>query len=310
MMSLFKYLMLFALPLMFGFGHAQAQMPKMMYRQVMVDGVNIAYREIGDVNAPAVLLLHGVPSSSRMYDGLMRQLGNRFHLIAPDYPGFGNSDAPAPDQFVYSFDHLATLIEHFTDTVGLKQYSLFMQDYGAPLGMRLAMARPQAVTSMVFQNGNVYAEGLGKIWESRKAYWADRSAYEAKFQAAHLSVEVTRQRHIGSDPDVSAYNPDLWQDEVAFLNRPGEGAIQMALIYDYRTNLEAYPTWQQWLREHHLPTLVVWGKHDLAFTVAGAEAFRRDLPDVQINILDGGHFVMDTRLDEVAALTRQFLIKQ
>ncbi|MFL1529141.1 alpha/beta fold hydrolase [Pseudomonas sp. O230] len=309
-MSLFKYLMLLALPFMFGFGHAQAEMPKMMYRHVMVDGVNIAYREIGDVNAPNVLLLHGVPSSSRMYDGLMRQLGNHFHLIAPDYPGFGNSDAPAPDQFVYTFDHLATLIEHFTDAVGLKKYSLFMQDYGAPVGMRLAMARPQSVTSLVFQNGNVYAEGLGKIWESRKAYWADRSAYEAKFQAAHLSVEVTQQRHIGSDPDVSAYNPDLWQDEVAFLNRPGKGAIQMALIYDYRTNLEAYPTWQQWLREHHLPTLVVWGKHDLAFTVAGAEAFRRDLPDAQINILDGGHFVMDTRLDEVAALTRQFLIKQ
>ncbi|MHC8320752.1 alpha/beta fold hydrolase [Pseudomonas sp. GB2N2] len=309
-MSFFKYLSMLALPLMLGFGHAQAQTPKMMYRQVMVDGVNVAYREMGDVNAPAVLLLHGVPSSSRMYDGLMRQLGDRFHLIAPDYPGFGNSDAPSPDHFVYTFDHLATLIEHFTDTVGLKKYSLFMQDYGAPVGMRLAMARPQAVTSMVFQNGNVYADGLGKMWESRKAYWADRNAYEAKFQAAHLSLDVTRQRHIGSDPDVTAYNPDLWQDEVAFLNRPGEGEIQMALIFDYRTNLEAYPTWQTWLREHHLPTLVIWGKHDLAFTVAGAEAFRRDLPDAQIAILEGGHFVMDTRLDVVAALTRQFLIKQ
>ncbi|QVW26114.1 alpha/beta hydrolase [Pseudomonas hormoni] len=309
-MSLFKYLTLLALPFMFGFGDAQAEMPKMMYRQVLVDGVNIAYREIGDVNAPAVLLLHGVPSSSRMYDGLMRQLADRFHLIAPDYPGFGNSDAPTPDKFVYTFDHLATLIEHFTDTVGLKKYSLFMQDYGAPVGMRLAMARPHAVTSMVFQNGNIYAEGLGKMWDSRKAYWADRNAYEAKFQAAHLSVDVTRQRHIGSDPDVLAYNPDLWQDEVAFLNRPGEGAIQMALIFDYRTNLEAYPSWQQWLREHHLPTLVIWGKHDLAFTVAGAEAFSRDLPDAKIAILDGGHFVMDTRLDEVADLTRQFLIKQ
>jgi pimeloyl-ACP methyl ester carboxylesterase len=309
-MIVFKYLALFALPLMFGFGQAQAEMTKMLYRQVMVDGVNISYREIGDVNAPAVLLLHGVPSSSRMYDGLMQQLGDRFHLIAPDYPGFGNSDAPSPDQFVYTFDHLATLIQHFTDAVGLKKYSLFMQDYGAPVGIRLAMARPEAVTSMVFQNGNVYAEGLGKMWESRKAYWADRNAYEARFQAAHLSLDVTRQRHIGSDPDVTAYNPDLWQDEVAFLNRPGEGAIQMALIYDYRTNIEAYPTWQKWLREHQLPTLVIWGRHDLAFTIAGAEAFKRDLPNAQIAILDGGHFVMDTRLDEVAALTRQFLIKQ
>ncbi len=306
-MHLFKYLAMVALPMLFGFGHAQAESPKMQYHQVTVDGVNIAYREIGDSRYPAVLLLHGVPSSSRMYEALMKQLGDRFHLIAPDYPGFGNSAAPSPEQFQYTFDNLAKVMEHFTDIVGLKRYSLFMQDYGAPVGMRLAMARPQAVTSMVFQNGNVYAEGLGKLWDTRKAYWADRNAYEAKFQAAHLSVDVTRQRHIGSDPDVTAYDPDLWQDEVAFLNRPGEGAIQMELIYDYRTNLEAYPTWQKWLREHQLPTLVIWGKHDLAFTVAGAEAFHRDLPKAQIAILDGGHFVMDTRLLEVANLTRQFL---
>lgn len=309
-MPLRKYLSLLALPLLLCFGHAQAASPEMHYRQVTVDGVNIAYREIGDVKAPAVLLLHGVPSSSRMYDGLMRQLGDRFHLIAPDYPGFGNSDAPSPDQFVYTFNHLALLMEHFTDTVGLKRYSLFMQDYGAPVGMRLAMSRPQAVTSMVFQNGNVYAEGLGKMWESRKPYWADRSRYEAQFLAAHLSLEVTRQRHVGSDPNITAYNPDLWQDEVAFLNRPGEGAIQMELVYDYRNNLKAYPQWQSWLREHQLPTLVIWGKYDPNFLVPGAEAFKRDLPNAQIYILDGGHFVMDTRLDEAATLTRQFLIKQ
>jgi pimeloyl-ACP methyl ester carboxylesterase len=309
-MPLLKYLSSLVLTMLLGFGHAQAETPKMQYRQVTVDGVNIAYREIGDPSAPSVLLLHGVPSSSRMYDDLMKQLGNRFHLIAPDYPGFGNSAAPPPDKFVYTFDHLAKVIEHFTDAVGLKRYSLFMQDYGAPVGMRLAMARPQAVISMIFQNGNIYAEGLGKMWDSRKAYWADRNAYEAKFQDAHLSLDVTRQRHVGSDPDVTAYNPDLWQDEAAFLNRPGEGAIQMALIYDYRTNLDAYPAWQKWLREHQLPTLVVWGKHDLAFTVAGAEAFHRDLPNAEIAILDGGHFVMDTRLEDVANLTRKFLIKQ
>ncbi|MHC8366861.1 alpha/beta fold hydrolase [Pseudomonas sp. ZT5P21] len=309
-MPLLKYLSFLVLPMLLGFGHALAETPKMQYRQVTVDGVKIAYREIGDPSAPAVLLLHGVPSSSRMYDDLMKQLGDRFHLIAPDYPGFGNSDAPPPDKFVYTFDHLAKVMEHFTDEVGLKRYSLFMQDYGAPVGMRLAMARSEAVTSMVFQNGNVYSEGLGKMWDSRKAYWADRNAYEAKFQAAHLSLDVTRQRHVGSDPDVTAYNPDLWQDEVAFLNRRGEGPIQMALIYDYRTNLEAYPTWQKWLNEHQLPTLVVWGKHDLAFTVAGAEAFHRDLPNAEIAILDGGHFVMDTRLEDVANLTRKFLIKQ
>lgn len=306
-MSLLKQLTFMVLPLIMWISSAEAESPKMSYHRVMVDGVNIAYREIGDVNAPAVLLLHGVPSSSRMYDGLMRQLGDRFHMIAPDYPGFGNSDAPPPDQFVYTFDHLATLIEHFSDTVGLKHYTLFMQDYGAPVGMRLALARPEAVTAMVFQNGNVYAEGLGKMWEERKPYWANRSAYEARFQAAHLSVEVSRQRHIGTDPNVSAYNPDLWQDEVNFLNRPGEGPIQMELVYDYRTNLQAYPKWQNWLRQHQLPTLVIWGKYDPNFIVPGAQAFKRDLPDAQVELLDGGHFVMDTRLDEVADLTRKFL---
>lgn len=287
--------------------HALADAPKMTYHQLNVDGVNIAYREIGNPDAPAVLLLHGVPSSSRMYDALMRQLGDRFHLIAPDYPGFGNSDAPAPDRFAYTFEHYGQLMAHFTDAVGLKRYTLFMQDYGAPVGMRLAMARPQAVTAMVFQNGNLYTEGLSKAWDVRKAYWADRGAYEAKLQAAHLSLEVTRQRHIGSDPDVTAYDPDLWQDEVAFLNRPGEGAIQMALIYDYRTNLEAYPAWQAWIRSHALPTLVIWGRHDLAFTVDGAHAFKRDVPSAQVEILEAGHFAMDTRLDEVASLTRRFL---
>ncbi|MGY2374422.1 alpha/beta fold hydrolase [Pseudomonas sp. SDO524_S393] len=288
-------------------GAAQA---RMAYRDVVVDGVKIAYREIGDPEAPAVLLLHGVPSSSRMYDALMRRLGGRFHLIAPDYPGFGNSDAPAPGQFSYTFDHYAQLMAHFTDAVGVKRYALFMQDYGAPVGMRLAMARPQAITAMIFQNGNVYSEGLGKMWETRKAYWENRAAHEAAIQTAHLSVELTRARHIGTDPDVSAYDPDLWHDEVAFLNRPGEAAIQMELIYDYRTNIAAYPAWQAWLRSHAPRTLVLWGKYDPAFIVEGAQAFKRDLPTASIVILDAGHFAMDTRLDEVVERTASFLGKQ
>ncbi|MDR9751348.1 alpha/beta hydrolase [Pseudomonas sp. SZMC_28357] len=313
-MSLVLRLKLLLLSLFLSAGTALADAPapsaKMAYRQIQVDGVNIAYREIGDINAPAVLLLHGVPSSSRMYEGLMQQLGNRYHLIAPDYPGFGNSEAPDPSRFVYTFEHYAQLMAHFTDAVGIKQYTLVMQDYGAPVGMRLAIARPQAVRAMVFQNGNVYSEGLGKMWESRKAFWTDRAANEAKAMAAHLSLEVTRMRHIGSDPDVTAYNPDLWQDEVAYLNRPGIGPIQMELIFDYQNNLAAYPAWQQWLRAHQLPTLVIWGKHDLAFIPAGAEAFKRDLPKAQVEILDAGHFAMDTRLDEMAGLTRGFLDAQ
>jgi pimeloyl-ACP methyl ester carboxylesterase len=300
----------FALMLQSAHTHAEPlsrESTRMAYHEVMVDGVRIAYREIGDPKAPTVLLLHGVPSSSRMYDALMRKLGDRYHMIAPDYPGFGNSDAPAPALFSYTFDHYAQLVEQFTDAVGINKYTLFMQDYGAPVGMRLAVDRPDAVTGMIFQNGNVYSEGLGKMWETRKAYWENRSDNEAKIRAAHLSVELTRSRHIGTDPDVSAYNPDLWKDEVAFLNRPGEAAIQMELIYDYRTNLDAYPAWQAWLRKYAPPTLVLWGKYDPAFIVEGAQAFKRDVPNAQIEILDAGHFAMDTRLEEIADLAAAFL---
>lgn len=277
------------------------------YRSVKVDGLSIAYREAGDPAKPSILLLHGVPSSSRMYDALMRRLGDEFHLVAPDYPGFGNSEAPDPTRYAYTFEHLAQTMGQFTDALGMRRYVLLMQDYGAPVGMRLASARPQAVRAMVFQNGNVYEEGLGALWAKRKPYWTDRAAHEAEVVAGHQSVAVTRARHIGSDPDVEAYDPDLWMDEVAYLNRPGQARIQADLIYDYRHNLAAYPQWQAWLRQRQLPTLVVWGRHDLAFVEAGAHAFRRDLPQAQVHVLDGGHFVMDTRLDEVSALTRAFL---
>lgn len=277
------------------------------YRNVTIDGVNIAYREAGAPDQPTLLLLHGVPSSSRMYDGLMRKLGDRYHLIAPDYPGFGNSAAPAPTDFTYTFEHLAQVVQKFTDAVGVKRYVLFMQDYGAPVGMRLAVMQPHAVQGMIFQNGNVYEEGLGAMWATRQPYWRDRATHEQKIIEMHQSLTVTRARHIGTDPQVEAYDPDLWMDEYAYLNRPGQGAIQAELIYDYQHNLSAYPAWQMWLARHQPPTLVVWGKHDPAFIVPGALAFRRDLPDAHIEMLDAGHFAMDTRLDEVARLTAEFM---
>lgn len=277
------------------------------YRTVKVDDVTIAYREAGDPARPTILLLHGVPSSSRMYDGLLRRLGDAYHLVAPDYPGFGNSDAPDAETFAYTFDNLARVMQKFTDAVGARRYVLLMQDYGAPVGMRMAVARPDAVQALVFQNGNVYEEGLGPMWEKRKPFWADRGAHEREVVAAHQSVAVTRARHIGTDPAVQAYDPDLWMDEVAYLNRPGQARIQADLIYDYQNNLKAYPQWQAWLRARRLPTLVVWGKHDPAFVEPGAHAFRRDNPDAEVHVLDGGHFVMDTRLDEVAAIARAFL---
>jgi len=277
------------------------------YRHVNIDGVNIAYREAGSPDKPTLLLLHGVPSSSRMYDGLMHKLGDRYHLIAPDYPGFGNSDAPSPAEFTYTFEHLSDVMQKFTDAVGVQRYVLFMQDYGAPVGMRMAVKRPDAIQGTIFQNGNVYEDGLGAMWAARKPFWSDRSAHEDKVGAAHASLAVTRNRHLGSDPNVEAYDPDLWMDEYAYLNRPGQAAIQSALIYDYQHNLAAYPQWQQWLAAHRPPTLVVWGKYDLAFTVPGAQAFKRDLPEARVEILDAGHFAMDTRLEEVAALTDQYM---
>lgn len=286
------------------------QVTQVRYRSIAVDGVNIAYREAGSPDRPTLLLLHGVPSSSRMYDGLIRALADNYHLVAPDYPGFGNSSAPPPEQFGYTFDRLSEVMLHFADALKLERYTLFMQDYGAPVGMRMAIARPSAVTGMVFQNGNVYEEGLGAAWDQRKAYWNDRPAHEAQVRASLLSFAVTRGRHVGTDPNVDAYNPDLWIDELAFLRRPGEIDIQAELAYDYRNNVRRYPQWQTWLRTRQLPTLVVWGRHDTAFIVPGAEAFRRDLPKAEIHVIDAGHFVMDTRLDDVAALTRRFMMEQ
>ncbi|CAN7506410.1 alpha/beta fold hydrolase [Duganella sp. LjRoot269] len=284
-----------------------AQAAPVAYRTVKVDNINIAYREAGDASKPTILLLHGVPSSSRMYDALLRKLGDEYHLVAPDYPGFGNSDAPDPAGFTYTFDHLAQVMQKFTDAVGARRYVLLMQDYGAPVGMRMAIARPDAIQALVFQNGNVYEDGLGAIWEKRKPFWTDRAAHEKDVIAAHQSVATTRARHIGTDPNVEAYDPDLWMDEYAYLNRPGQARIQTDLIYDYQHNLAAYPQWQSWLKQRQLPTLVVWGKHDTAFTVPGAQAFRRDNPAAEVHILDGGHFVMDTQLDAVAKVTRAFM---
>jgi len=279
----------------------------MVYGTVAIDGIRVAYREAGSPALPTILLLHGVPSWSRMYDGLMRRLGHAFHLVAMDYPGFGNSDAPSPAEFGYTFDRLADVAATFADALRLDRYVLFMQDYGAPVGMRLAEARPDAVIATIFQNGNVYEEGLGPIWARRRAYWTDRQSLEAEVVRMHLSVEATRGRHIGSDPDIAAYDPDLWMDEVAYLNRPGIGAIQAELIFDYQHNFPMYEGWQRWLRTHRLPALVLWGKYDQAFIEPGAHAFIRDLPEATITILDAGHFAMDTRLDAVVEAVSGFM---
>ena len=279
--------------------------PPVEYRTVPVNGVNLFYRDAGPKDAPVILLLHGFPSSSRMFATLIPLLADRYRLIAPDYPGFGHSDAPPPETFAYTFDHLADCMEKFVAYLGLTRYTLYLQDYGGPIGFRLAVAHPERVAALIIQNAVVHLEGLAKAWDVRKAFWQDRAVYEAKLWQALLSPEVARQRHAGHVPE--RIDPDTWTDEFAFLTRPGMDRIQLDLMFDYRTNVAAYPRWQTYLREQRPPTLVVWGKHDALFTVEGALAFGHEVPDAEIHLLNAGHFALDEEVDAAAALIRRFL---
>jgi pimeloyl-ACP methyl ester carboxylesterase len=277
------------------------------YRTITVDGLNVFYREAGPIDAPAVLLLHGFPSSSRMWQPLIGRLADRYRMIAPDYPGFGHSDAPPADGFSYTFDHIADYVGRFTDEIGLDRYSLVVQDYGGPVGMRLAVRRPERLNALMVQNAVCHDDGLGPLWETRREFWADRAAHEAALRENFFSPNATRLRHVGNSPHPDRYDPDLWTDELAFLNRPGQQDIQTDLFYDYRTNVASYPAWQQWLRDTQPPLLVVWGRYDPSFQVAEAEAYRRDVPDAQVHVIDAGHFALDEAPDLVADLTRRFL---
>jgi pimeloyl-ACP methyl ester carboxylesterase len=279
------------------------------YRSRTIDGHAVFYREAGDPDDPAILLLHGFPSSSRMWEPLMPALAERYHVIAPDYLGFGHSDAPAPGAFSYTFDNLAAIITKLTQALGLTRYILAMQDYGGPVGFRLALAHPEQVRALILQNAAAYDDALGPLWDARKAYWADPTAHVATLKANFLSFEATRHRHIGASPHPERYDPDSWTDEFAFLSRPGQADIQAALFYDYRTNVAAYPSWQAWMRQHRPPTLVTWGRYDPSFERAGAEAFRRDLPDAEIHLLDAGHFPMDEAASAITTLTTRFLAR-
>jgi pimeloyl-ACP methyl ester carboxylesterase len=278
-----------------------------LYRTVQVNGLSIFYREAGPKDAPTLLLLHGLPSSSRMFEALFTQLSDHYHLVAPDYPGFGHSDWPDPKKFAYTFDHIAETMNHFTEALGLSRYTLYMQDYGGPVGFRMALAHPDRIEALIVQNAVAHNEGLGAIWKTRRAFWADRSANESALRANLLSLATTRTRHIGSDPNVERYAPDLWTDEFAFLSQPGQVDIQSDLFYDYRTNVDSYPKWQAWMRERQPQLLVIWGKYDPSFDLSEPEAYRRDVPNAEVHILDGGHFALDTRADEIAALTGQFM---
>ena len=283
---------------------------QVFYRTITVDGLSIFYREAGPKEAPTILLLHGLPSSSRMFQSLFERLSDRFHLVAPDYPGFGHSDWPDPAKFAYTFDHIASVMEGFTQAIGLSRYTLYMQDYGGPVGFRMTLAHPERVQALIVQDAVAHNEGLGVNWVTRRAFWADRAANDEKLRANLLSLQATKTRHVGDDPNAELYDPDLWIDEYRFLNAPGQAQIQSDLFYDYRTNVDAYPKWQAWMQEAQPRLLVIWGKHDLSFEPGEPERYRKDVPGAEVHILDGGHFALDTKPDEIAALVSNFMSSQ
>ncbi len=294
--------------------HAQGKGPPVeyptFYRTIQIDGLSIFYREAGPRDAPTLLLLHGFPSSSRMYEPLFARLSDRYHLIAPDYPGFGHSDWPDPKKFAYTFDRSAEIITHFTEALGLSRYTLYMQDYGGPVGFRMVLAHPDRIEALIVQNAVAHNEGLGAIWATRRAFWADRPGHEEALRENLLSFAATKSRHIGADPKTELYDPDLWTDEYRFLNAPGQAQIQTDLFYDYRANVAAYPKWQAWLQRTQPKLLVLWGKHDPSFDIGEPERFRKDVPKAGVHVLDAGHFSLDTKANEIAGMLDEFMKTQ
>jgi pimeloyl-ACP methyl ester carboxylesterase/ketosteroid isomerase-like protein len=289
-------------------GASQAR-PRVAFRTAHVAGVDVSYREAGPPGAPALLLLHGFPSSSRMFMPLLPLLAHRHRLIAPDLPGFGHSSAPPPESFAYTFDHLAEVVDALCSHLGLSRYALYLQDYGGPVGFRLALAHPERVRALVIQNAAAHEEGLSPAWDLRRAFWRDRARHEAEVRRAMLSLESARARHVHG-PRQELVDPDTWRDEHAFLHRDGMDRIQLELAYDYRTNLAAYPAWQRWLREAQPPLLVAWGRHDPLFTERGAWAYRDDVPGAEVQLLDAGHFALDLEAEAVGELVDAFLTRR
>jgi pimeloyl-ACP methyl ester carboxylesterase len=278
------------------------------FKTTTIEGWEVFYREAGDPTNPTVVLLHGFPTSSHMFRTLMAELSDEYHLIAPDYIGFGNSAAPSVDEFDYSFDNLTRIVEGLLDQLGLQRFALYIQDYGAPIGLRIASRSPERVSALISQSGNAYVEGFTPFWDTLFAHAKDRVANEAATREL-LGANATRWQYTHGVPAdrLERIAPEAWQLDQAGLDRPGNAAIQLQLFWDYQFNLDAYPAFQEYFRTHQPPTLVAWGRNDEIFGPAGAEAFRRDLPNAEIHLLDAGHFALETHGDEIAALMRNLL---
>ncbi len=285
--------------------------PQVRYHTIKVDGVEIFYREAGPATAPTIVLLHGFPTSSHMFRDLIPMLATRYHVVAPDYPGFGYSSMPSRDEFGYSFDNLARIIDAFTEQLGLTKYALYLQDYGAPVGYRLATGHPDRVTALIVQNGNAYDEGIDSdFWKPIKAYWAD-ATNSSKRDALRglLSREATIWQYTHGVRNKETISPDTWNVDQPFLDRPGNNEIQLDLFLSYGSNPRLYPAWQAYFRKHQPPTLIVWGKNDQIFPPAGAEPYKRDLKNLEFYLLDTGHFALEEDGHQIGGLVLAFLDK-
>lgn len=292
-----------------GAARKRAADAQVRYRSVAIDGVEVFYREAGPKDAPVLLLLHGFPTSSHMFRDLIPALADRYRVVAPDYPGFGQSAAPDRATFEYTFARYAQLVEQLTERLGLPRYALYVMDYGAPVGFRLATKHPERVTALIVQNGNAYDEGLGQFWDPIRAYWRDPSAQNRESLRWLTSLKATKWQYTNGVPDTSLVSPDAWTHDQALLDRPGNSDIQLDLFYDYRTNPPLYPQWQAYFRSRRPPTLVLWGKNDDIFIAAGAAPYLRDNPEAELHLLDTGHFALETHGPQLAALIRDFLAR-
>jgi pimeloyl-ACP methyl ester carboxylesterase len=280
------------------------------YHSVDVDGVRIFYREAGDPSKPAVLLLHGFPTASHMFRDLIPLLDRDFHLVAPDIPGFGQSDMPSRESFTYTFDQLATTMGRFADVIGLRRFALYVFDYGAPVGLRMATSTPERITAIISQNGNAYHEGLSDGFAPLRAYWADPTEERRAALRGLLSWDTTRFQYVHGVTDTARVSPDAYTLDMAYLARSGADEVQLDLFLDYASNLAAYPGFQTYLRDHRPPLLAVWGRNDPFFLPAGAEAYRRDVPDAEVHLLETGHFALETHVAEIAEMIRSFLTRR
>ncbi|MGM7644602.1 alpha/beta fold hydrolase [Nocardia sp. JW2] len=283
-------------------------MSQVRHNTVQIQGQSIFYREAGDPSAPTVVLLHGFPTSSAMFRNLIPALAADYHVIAPDHLGFGQSGMPKADEFDYTFDNLTALTLELLDTLGIDRFAVYIQDYGAPIGLRIAARNPQRVSALITQSGNAYLEGFTPFWEPLFAHANDRAAHEPEVRKL-LEPDATKWQYTHGVPAdrLSLVSPDTWTLDQAYLDRPGNREIQLDLFADYKNNLDGYPEFQKYFAEHRPPTLIAWGEHDEIFGADGARAYLRDLPDAELHLLDAGHFALETHGPEIAALIRDFL---